>query len=70
MGVPPHSIPILTEEETCLRIFLVFFSFFFFFCRAACGILVPRPGIEPTPPAMGARSLNTGPPGKSLFFSF
>ena len=26
--------------------------------RAACGILVPRPGIEPVPPALGAWSLN------------
>ncbi|XP_059972497.1 regulator of G-protein signaling 20 isoform X2 [Mesoplodon densirostris] len=25
---------------------------------AACGILVPRPRLEPTPPALGARSLN------------
>ena len=24
----------------------------------ACGILVPRPGIEPTPPALEAQSLN------------
>ena len=24
----------------------------------ACEILVPRPGIEPTPPAMEAQSLN------------
>ena len=27
-------------------------------CRAACGILVPRPGIEPVPPAVEAWSLN------------
>ena len=26
--------------------------------RAACGILVPQPGIEPVPPAMEARSPN------------
>ena len=25
---------------------------------SACGILVPRPGIEPVPPAVEARSLN------------
>ena len=38
---------------------LVFFSFFFFWPHyAACGILVPRPGIEPVPPALGAQSLN------------
>ena len=27
-------------------------------CRMACGILVPRPGIEPMPPALEAWSLN------------
>ena len=32
--------------------------FFFFFGRTACGILVPRPGIEPAPPAVEAQSLN------------
>ena len=31
----------------------------------ACGILVPQPGIEPVPPAVGARALTTGLPGKS-----
>ena len=32
--------------------------FVFFFCGAACGILVLQPGIKPVPPAVGARSLN------------
>ena len=32
--------------------------FFFWLCRAACGILVPRPGIEPRPPAVEAWSPN------------
>ena len=37
----------------------VFFFFFFFGShRAACRILVPRPGIEPVPPAVEARSPN------------
>ena len=27
-------------------------------CPAACGILVPWPGIEPAPSAMAVRSLN------------
>ena len=35
-------------------------------CPAACGILVPRPGIEPMSPALEGRFLTTGPPGKSL----
>ena len=34
-------------------------------CPAACGILVPRPGIEPVSPALEGGFLTTGPPGKS-----
>ena len=34
-------------------------------CPVACGILVPRPGIEPTSPALEGRFFTTGPPGKS-----
>ena len=30
-----------------------------------CGILAPRPGIEPTPPPLEGEVLTTGPPGKS-----
>ena len=30
----------------------------FFFGPAACGILVSRPGIEPSPPALEVQSLN------------
>ena len=33
-------------------------GFFFWPCRAACGILVPQPGIKPAPPAVEAGSLN------------
>ena len=29
-----------------------------YFCCAACGILVPQPGIESSPPALEAQSLN------------
>ena len=32
--------------------------FFFGLCCAACGILIPRPGIKPVPPAVKARSPN------------
>ena len=36
-----------------------FLNFFFFcLCRVACGILVPQPGIEPTPHAVEVWSLN------------
>ena len=38
---PSHS-PTFTEDLT----------FFFRLCRAACRILVPRPGIEPSPSAV------------------
>ena len=37
---------------------LVFFFFNFWLYRAACGILVPQPGIEPAPPAVEVRNLN------------
>lgn len=32
----------------------------------ACGMLVPRPGIEPSSPASAGRLLTSDPPGKSL----
>ena len=39
-----------------------FVWFFFCFCFllhcTACGILVPQPGMEPTPPALEGQSLN------------
>ena len=35
-------------------------------CHVACGILVPRPGIEPASPALEGGFFTTGPPGKSL----
>ena len=34
-------------------------------CPVACGILVPRPGIEPMSSALEGGFLTTGPPGKS-----
>ena len=41
--------------------------FFFFWPQwAACGILVPQPGIELVPLQWKRRVLTTGPPGKSL----
>ena len=41
---------------------------FWFFGREACGILAPRPGIEPAPPALEGEVPTTGPPGKSLSY--
>ena len=39
-------------------------------CPVACGILVPRPGIEPMSSALESRFLTTGPPRKSLELLF
>ena len=39
-------------------------------CPAACGILVPRPGIELLSPALEGRCLTTGPHRKSLSMHF
>ena len=38
---------------------------FWFFVHTACGILAPRPGMEPAPPALEDEVLTTGLPGKS-----
>ena len=38
-------------------------------CPAACGILVPQPGMEPTSPALEGGFLTTGPPEKSLLLN-
>ena len=42
------------EFITVLLLFNVFFSS----CHKACGVLAPRPGNEPAPPALGKQSLN------------
>lgn len=34
-------------------------------CPVACGVLVPRPVIEPESPAVGGGLLTSGPPGRS-----
>ena len=36
---------------------------FWFFGPEACGILAPRPGIEPTSSALEGDVLTSGPPG-------
>ena len=43
--------------------FFVLFLFFFSFGHEACGILAPKPGIEPTPTALEGEVLTTGQPG-------
>ena len=39
-------------------------------CPDACGILVPRPGIEPTSPALAGGFITTGPPASVLMTAF
>ena len=39
-------------------------------CPMECGILVPRPGIEPASPALAGKFLTMGPPEKSLSRNF
>lgn len=46
-----------------LHFLIVYFSFGL--CRAACGILVPYPGIQPMAPALEYGALTTGPAGMS-----
>ena len=48
-GVAPQTLILLT---------VIILLLFFWPRRAACRILVPRPGIEPVAPAVEARSLN------------
>ena len=62
-----------TETEQCFHFCfnLFFFSSYlslyldFWLCRAACGIIVPYPGIKPVTPCFGSTVLTTGQPGKS-----
>ena len=50
----------LSPSTTALQLILFYCVFFFYLlaCFSACGILVPLPGIEPSPPAVEAWSLN------------
>ena len=57
---------------TILKVFIevvtVLLQFYVFWCfvHEACGILAPRPGIEPAPPVLEGEVSTTGPPRKSL----
>ena len=39
-------------------------------CPVVCGLVVPGPGVEPLSPTLAGRLLTTGPPEKSLIYSF
>ena len=56
--------PLLKSLLNLLQYCLCFM--FWFFGYQTCGILPPRPGIEPTPFALEDKVLSTGPPGKSV----
>jgi len=55
---------VFTEFVT---IFLLFYVLEFLATRHV-GFLAPRTGIKPGPPALEGKVLNTGLPGKSLFY--
>ena len=48
----------VTPEKGFLEFWNILCLFFFWPCHAACGILLPQPGVEPVPPAVEAQSLN------------
>ena len=52
---------VFVEFVTILLLFYVLV-----FDHEACEILVPPPGIKPTPPTLEGEVLTNGPPGKSL----
>lgn len=56
---------IYVELFTVSSYYLFCFCFFFWPQHTTCGILVPQPAMEPTPPAVEAQVSTTGPPGKS-----
>ena len=48
-----------------VTILLLFYVLVYFFGYEACGILSPRPGIKPAPPALEGEVLTTELTGKS-----
>ena len=53
-----------SPSEFMMNLFFCFWSH-----HVARRILVPRPGIQPVPPAVEAGVLTTGPPGRSLWWT-
>ena len=52
---------------TILKVFIELVTMlflFWFFGHEACGIFAPRPGMEPSSPALLGEVSPTGPPGK------
>ena len=46
------------KSQRYFKFYISFFPPFFWPCCATCGILVPRPGFEPVPPAVEVQSPN------------
>ena len=49
---------------------LLFYVFCLSFSQESCGVLAPRPRVEPASPALKGKGLTAGPPGKSLKIYF
>ena len=62
------SVAAVQSKKVSTDVILLFTYLFvhLWLCCAACGILVPRPGMEPMPPAVGGEGFTTGRPGKPL----
>ena len=56
--VTPTSASVVSQGILPASVSVSVSPLFFWLHCAACEILAPRPGIEPMPPALGARSLN------------
>ena len=68
------DVTLIMEKKTSSLYFFLFKKIFTLLvlaasglsCPIVCGILVPRPGIKPTSPALEGRFSTTGPGGKYL----
>ena len=60
-GLETRKSLVMKKGEAWKYVVLFYFIFYlliFLASHVACGILVPQPGMEPEPHAVGARSLN------------
>ena len=59
----------LTRHKILWHIFKIFFKLFFRSHHVACGIFVPQPGIDPTPPRVEVWCLNLWTARKDPLFT-
>ena len=64
--MPSWQIDLFVTIESLSAIFFFNILFIYLPYHAACRILVPRAGNEPTPPVVSAWLFTAGPPGKPL----